>query len=169
VQADNWSTLKVNQEFIDGAYDMMCKGRLIGVAVISIGVVLSIVASGQSRPLAQARTAQPLTVSMVALLGSPKQYDGKLIRVIGVLSIKFESNALYLHEEDYDYGITKNSFFIRLTEEQEKKFRVLDKKHVIVEGKFSANGPEAREMTSGAIFDISRLEKWGTLDDLKHK
>jgi len=148
---------------------MRRKRSFIGAVVVAVVVVLSIVASGQSRPPAQARTAQPLTVSMVALLGSPKQYDGKLIRVIGVLSIKFESNALYLHEEDYDYGITKNSFFIRLTEEQEKKFRVLDKKHVIVEGKFSANGPEAGEMTSGAIVNISRLEGWGTLDDVKHR
>jgi hypothetical protein len=141
----------------------------MGVVIVSIGVALSIAASGQSRTPAQARTTQPLSVSMVALLASPQKYDGKLIRVIGVLGIQFESNALYLHEEDYEFGITKNSFFVRLTEEQERKFRALDKKHVIVEGMFSANGPEAREMTSGAIFDISRLEEWGTLGDVKHK
>lgn len=146
---------------------MRCKGSLIGVVIVSIGVALSIAASGQSRTPAQARKAQPLSVSMVPLLASPQKYDGKLIRVIGVLGIQFESNALYLHEEDYEYGITKNSFFVRLTEEQEKKFRALNKKYVIVEGMFSANGPEAREMTSGAIFDISRLEKWGTLDDVQ--
>lgn len=148
---------------------MRCKASLIGVVILSIGVALSIAASGQGRAPAQARKAQPLSVSMVALLASPQKYDGKLIRVIGVLGIQFESNALYLHEEDYEYGITKNSFFVRLTEEQEKNFRALAKKHVIVEGIFSANGPEAREMTSGAIFDISRLEQWGTLDDVKHK
>ena len=104
---------------------------------------------------------------MVALLATPQKFDGKLIRVIGVLGIQPESNALYLHEEDYDYGLTKNSFSLRLTEEQEKKFRVLNKKHVIVEGKFSANGPEAMDMTSGAIFDVYRLERWGPSDDVK--
>jgi hypothetical protein len=141
----------------------------MAVVTVSLAVVLSTAATGQNRTPAQARKAQPLFVSMVALLASPQKYDGKLIRVIGVLGIQFESNALYLHEEDYEYGITKNSFFVRLTEEQEKKFRALDKKHVIVEGMFSANGPEAREMTSGAIFNIYRLEGWGTSEDVKHK
>jgi hypothetical protein len=142
-------------------HGMRDKKRLAGFVIVSIVVFLPIVAIGQNRTPARARKAQPLFVSMVALLASPQKYDGKLIRVIGVLGIQFESNALYLHEEDYEYGITKNSFFVRFTEEQEKQFRALDKKHVIVEGMFSANGPEAREMTSGAIFDIYRLEKWG--------
>jgi len=146
---------------------MRCKGNSLGVVIVSIVVAVSIGASGQNRTPARARTAQPLSVGMVALLATPQKFDGKLIRVIGVLGIQPESNALYLHEEDYDYGLTKNSFSLRLTEEQEKKFRVLNKKHVIVEGKFSANGPEAMDMTSGAIFDVYRLERWGPSDDVK--
>jgi hypothetical protein len=150
-----------------GAYGMRRKKSLAGFVTVSIAVVLSIAAVGQNRTPAQARKAQPNFVSMVALLASPQKYDGTLIRVVGVLGIEPESNALYLHQEDYEFGLTKNSFSLRLTEEQENKFHVLDKKHVIVEGMFFANGLEARGMTAGAIFGIYRLEGWRTSGDVK--
>jgi hypothetical protein len=142
---------------------MRCKRSLLGVVIVSICVA----ASGQDRPPARAASAQPVFVSMVSLLASPQKYDGKFIRVMGFLGLEPESRALYLHEEDYEYGLTKNSFAVKLKEKQEEKARAFHKKYVIVEGIFSANGPDAREMTSGAIFNISRLEGWG--DSRWHK
>jgi glyoxylate utilization-related uncharacterized protein len=131
-------------------------------------VVCSVAMSGQSTASKSTANRFPQFVSMVSLLAAPDKYEGKFIRVQGFLTIGFESDALYLHEEDYTYGLTKNSFTLHLTEEQEKEYRVLDKKYVLLEGMFSGNGPDAREMTSGGIFKITRLEVWGPLGDIKH-
>jgi len=42
----------------------------------------------------------PLPVSLVALIASPRQYNGGLVHVTGYLNLSYESNAVYFHEED---------------------------------------------------------------------
>src|SRR5438034_11609304 len=54
-------------------------------------------------------SAKPVDVGMVALSAVPERYDGKFVRTHGFLCIEFEGDALYLHEEDYRHGLTKNS------------------------------------------------------------
>ena len=109
----------------------------------------------------QITTASTVTdVSMIALLASPQQYEGRLVRTSGFLCIEFEGDALYLHKEDYRYGLTKNSFRLRLSKLQREQFKNLSSHYVLIEGTVYANGPETTDIWSGALGMISRLENW---------
>ena len=48
-------------------------------------------------------------VSLAKLLANPKEFDGKKIRLEGVLLVEFESDELFLTREDMKYLNTKNS------------------------------------------------------------
>jgi len=53
-------------------------------------------------------------VSMIQLIATPERFDRQRIQVTGYLSSQFENSALYLHEEDYARGITKNALWIEV-------------------------------------------------------
>lgn len=103
---------------------------------------------------------EPVDVGMVALIAAPERYEGKFIRTHGFLCIEFEGDALYLHKEDYRYALTKNSLALRLSKSQREKFKSLSLKYVLIEGTVYAKGLEARDVWSGAIGKITRLEVW---------
>jgi hypothetical protein len=100
---------------------------------------------------------EPVDVSMVALLAVPEKYDGKYVRTTAFLCLEFEGNALYLHEEDYRYGMSKNALWIDLSKSQEQQFKNLSLGHVLVEGVMVAN---RMDLFSGMITHVSRLESW---------
>ena len=97
---------------------------------------------------------------MVALLAMPEKYEGRTVRTLGFLCVEFEGDALYLHEEDYRYGLVKDSFALRLSESQRREFKKLSLRYVLIEGTVYANGLERTDMWSGAIGKITRLEAW---------
>jgi hypothetical protein len=74
-------------------------------------------------------------ISLVQLIANPKKYDGKVIEVIGFLSLEFEGRALYLHKDDYEYFNLKNgvSILASISEEEKKN---CDLKIVSIIGKF---------------------------------
>ena len=43
--------------------------------------------------------SDPLDVGMVQLLATPEKFDGKLVRVVGFLSLEFEGVGACVHEE----------------------------------------------------------------------
>src|SRR5947209_18694060 len=51
-------------------------------------------------------------VSLIQLIANPQAYDGKTVRIIGFLHLEFEGNVIYLHNEDFRYGIEKNGLWI---------------------------------------------------------
>lgn len=53
-------------------------------------------------------------VSLIQLLANPQAYDGKIVRIIGFIHLEFEGNVIYLHEDDFRYGLTKNGLWIDL-------------------------------------------------------
>lgn len=97
---------------------------------------------------------------MVALVADPDRYDGKFVRTHGFLCIEFEGDAIYLHEEDYRRGLSKNSLALRLTKSQREKFKTLSLHYVVIEGTVYAKGLEQTDVWSGAIGNITRLELW---------
>jgi hypothetical protein len=76
--------------------------------------------------------AEPFDVSLVQLVA-------KVVRVIGFVRLAFEGNAIYLQQEDYKHGITKNGLWIDATDEIWKRRADFDRKYVLLEGTFSAN------------------------------
>jgi hypothetical protein len=133
--------------------------------LVSIVLPLLLALIGQAHPCLPQTTRspavlEPVDVSMVALIAVPERYDGKLVRTHGFLCIEFEGNALYLHQEDYRRGLTKNSFWLRLSKPQREQFKNLSLKYVVIEGTVYGKGPEQRDSWSGAIGNVTRLEAW---------
>lgn len=77
-------------------------------------------------------------VSMIDLITNPSKYDAKRVGVTGVLSVKFEDNALYFHKEDYLFGIPENAFSLELDESIINQYKHLQAKYVLVIGNFNA-------------------------------
>lgn len=101
---------------------------------------------------------EALPVSLVALIASPREYNGVRVHVTGYLDLAYESNAVYFHEEDYHHGLTKNAIRLILPVEQQRQFKGLSDKYVIIEGTFEAdNSPDG--MFSGYIVDVTRVQE----------
>jgi hypothetical protein len=105
----------------------------------------------------------PITVSLVALLSRPGDFDGKPVRIVGFVHIEFESDAIYLHREDFEQNLVTNS--LRLEVPLNPEFRALNDRYIIVEGTFQAT-PNSR-LRAGSIVGISRYDPLPTHDDLR--
>jgi hypothetical protein len=130
---------------------------LVFFTLASIGHTRSVQASSDN--------PAPLNAGMVALVADPQKYDGKLIQTIGFMCLEYEGDALYLHEDDFRYGIYKNAFVLRLSQAQRNQFKNLSPGYVIIDGTVYANGPERWDY-AGAIGKITRLERWRQRGDL---
>ena len=125
-------------------------------ALLLPAVLLAAVRSGR-----QSANSEPANVSMVALLASAEKYNGVRVRTYGFLAIEFEGNALYLHQEDYIRGLGKNALELNFSQAQEKQFKSLHRKYVIIEGTVSADRALIdRSTSSGALGQITRIEYW---------
>jgi len=99
-------------------------------------------------------------VSMIRLLAHPEQYDGKHVRVIGFLNLDWESDALYLHKEDYLTSIYQNSLWVHVNQFRLKNAAECDRKYVAIEGVFDAKDYGHENLWAGALRDIASLELW---------
>jgi hypothetical protein len=100
---------------------------------------------------------QPDTVSIVSLIANPIGYDGKYIRVIGYVSLEFEGAAVYLNQDDYEYGITKNAIWLDITKSDRNVYKESDQKYALIEGTFDAERYGHMGLFSGTIKSIKRL------------
>ena len=107
-----------------------------------------------------AHAAERLDVSLIQLIASPRDYHGKLIRVIGFCRLEFEGSALYLHREDFERGISKNAIWLSLGWPVPEPRRRMSDEYVLVEGTFDAEGQGHMGMFSGELHSISRMERW---------
>jgi hypothetical protein len=60
------------------------------------------------------------------------------VQVIGFVSLEFEGNAIYLHQDDYKHRISKNGLCIDVTDDIRKKKADFDQKYVLLVGTFNA-------------------------------
>ena len=104
------------------------------------------------------QAAYPEIVSLIRLIATPQEFNGKRVVVMGVPRIEFESNGLYLHREDYDQGLTKNALWLAVPEDKRDEWEALEGKHVLVEGTFSAENTGHFGMYSGSIGKITRFQ-----------
>ena len=71
---------------------------------------------------------EPIQVSLIRLIANPQRYDGKLVQVIGFVSLEFEGHGVFLHREDYLHNINKNGLWIDVSDEIMKKKAEFDQK-----------------------------------------
>lgn len=110
--------------------------------------------------MASAASAQPLDVSLVSLIATPKEFDGKQVRVIGFARLEFEGNAIYLHRDDYLQGITKNGLWLDVELPSKKSAARPNNRYVIVEGVFSMKDQGHLGLWSGSIQRVTRMAPW---------
>ncbi len=101
--------------------------------------------------------------SLIRLIATPEKYDGKTIQVTGYLHLEFEGDAIYLHKEDYEYGLTENSFWVSFSGKLLKMKEVMDynDKYVIIIGTFRMNDKGHMGMFGGTLENIVRLDTCG--------
>lgn len=129
-----------------------------GAASLSIGLML-LVAS--SRPLTGVPIGmKPITIGMIPLLASPQKYDGKVIRTWGFLNLRPNNDGLWLHKEDLQAALWKDSFALELTDQQQEEFKGLNHTYVMVQGTLHSKGPDGPSLESGTISRVTLLHGW---------
>ena len=104
--------------------------------------------------------AEPTDVSIIRLIASPKDYARKLVRIVGYLSVEFEGDAIYLHEEDFRRSLTTNGLAVGATDKTLKQLRKLSGQYVIIEGVFDPSLRGHLGLFSGGIGNITRVDAW---------
>jgi hypothetical protein len=78
-------------------------------------------------------------ISIITLIANPEKYEGDTVMVAGFLNLEFEGNALYIHKEDYEHRMYKNSLWVDIDRDSLKLSTInkYNKKYVEIEGVFS--------------------------------
>jgi hypothetical protein len=117
--------------------------------------------------LAAQNSQDPTGISLIQLISNPDRYDGKVVRLEGFLRLEFEGNALYLHQEDDDYMLTKNAICVDASPDMIKSRDNLDKKYVLLEGTFDAKDHGHMGLFSGSLHKIKRADAFPSRADLE--
>jgi hypothetical protein len=120
-------------------------------------------ATGQMKGYKPKKGADPdaVEVSLIQLIANPQAYDGKKVRLIGFLRLEFEGNAIYLHREDYEHGISSNGLWIDVPRDMTKdQQQAVNTQYAICEGVFRASEHGHMDMFSGELTSVSRLQAW---------
>ena len=128
----------------------------------TVGLLIAmLLATASSKALwGASKAGEPTSVGMVALLAAPQKYNGKFIRTWGFLNLRSDDNAIFLHQEDCQIPLLKNSFRLDLTEDQEKQFKSLNQTYVMVEGTLHSAGPDGPALNSGTLVHITLVHGW---------
>ena len=102
-------------------------------------------------------------VSLISVIAMPEKYKERKIRVIGYLNLEFEGNGIYLHKDDYDYGIPKNGLWVEMSRDsiQLPQIKKCIKNYVLIEGTFDLSEGHMGAF-SGTIKNVTRLEIWNS-------
>lgn len=58
------------------------------------------------------------------------------MRIEGFLHVEFEGNAIYLHKEDYDRGLSKNGLWVSSPDSLRVRMVEASDQYVLIEGTF---------------------------------
>jgi len=126
---------------------------------VAFAAILMLIAERVS--LAQATTddvQHALPASIVTLLAQPASNIVKRVQVAGFLVLDFEGEALYLHKEDYQEGLTRNAIRMALTPEQMKQYQNLAGSYVYIGASFIKRR-NSEDIFTGSLFDVKEIRK----------
>lgn len=106
-------------------------------------------------------SSEDFNVSIVRLIATPDRYHDRKVQVTGYMNLEFEGDAIYLHKEDYEKGLTKNGFWVTFSDKLDRKEIIkLNKGYVLIEGKFDKDQHGHMGLFGGEIYEITRIIKW---------
>ena len=138
----------------------MSLARIIGFVAL---VALSIHSAQAQEPSTDYGTvaSRVVHVSLVALLANGKKFDGKIVRVSGVMRLEFEGNGLYLSKDDHAFGISKNALWLSPDYKRLKanaaQLAKLNGRYVLLEGRYKFANNGHKEAFSGALESVNRI------------
>ena len=132
-------------------------------------VLFAILGWGLNPSIAQAQRSEPMDVSLVQLIANPSEYHGKLVRVIGFCRLEFEGDALFLHREDFEQGLTKNAVWLDVGWPVPENYRGLSDRYVLVEAIFDAEEHGHMGLFSGELKKVTRMSRWPSRRELESR
>ncbi|MEQ9231572.1 MAG: hypothetical protein RIF46_12890 [Cyclobacteriaceae bacterium] len=95
---------------------------------------------------------------MIKLIVTPEKYHNKEIIVSGFLNLEFEGTAIYLHEEDFKNGLSKNGFWVNFSDEVTKdQLSIANSNYVMLRGTFDSERRGHFGLWSGTIRNITSV------------
>jgi hypothetical protein len=123
--------------------------------------VLILLSLRMSAPTCWAQPAQQaISVSMLQLIATPEQFNGKLISVIGFVTLDKEGDLLFAHQEDAVHWILGNAIQVAETKQMFADREKLDQKYVKIIGIFRASDRHRIPFYSGTIEEIGSCDLW---------
>ena len=124
--------------------------------VVALALLFGHGSASQTAPTTQ----QAAQVGMVMLLATPARFDNHIIRTWGFLNLRADNDGLWLHEDDMQASLWKDSVALDLTEEQQKQYQNLNHTYVMVEGVLHAHKATSRALDSGTLVHIRLVRGW---------
>lgn len=94
---------------------------------------------------------------MVELIAAPEKFDQKLIRVDGYLRLEFEGDALYLHKDDAEAGLTRNGLWLSLDDNAKAALKACkNNSYVSLQGRFALRESGHMGLWSAGLRELSR-------------
>jgi len=126
------------------------------LSAILVGLILS---------APPALAAEPIVVSIIQLIATPKSFDGKRVIVVGVPRIQFEGNCLFLHKEDYEASLAPNALWLSVPRDKYAAWKALEGRYVTVHGTFNAEHKGHLGVYGGALQDITQFDVLSSAKD----
>jgi hypothetical protein len=105
----------------------------------------------------------PERVSLVQLIATPEKFDGKIVMITGFAHLQFEGNAIYLHKDDYQYGLHKNGLWLNSNKCRSRDGKNFTDGYALVIGRFTSAFQGHMNLWSGAIKDVKSCQSWPPL------
>lgn len=106
------------------------------ISLISSGRAEQVTVTDNGWAVSKMELGDPTIKSMIQLISNPELYDGKLIKVVGVLSVEEEDHRLYLSKEFYDLRMSQYAVLLNFPAGAEKFSERFQGKYVLLRGKF---------------------------------
>ena len=115
-------------------------------------------------PFVSCQAAEPEiaeSVSLIQLIATPERYEGRLIQVVGFIRLQFEGNAIYLHREDYESGLTENGLWLdtRSCKTRPRSSANFTKGYALVSARFTVTRRGHEDAYRGELYDVRRCEQ----------
>jgi len=107
----------------------------------------------------------PKSISLIQLIVTPERFHQKEVVVIGVVSLGFERDALFFHQEDIVYRVKNNGIWLG---DLPKKCDQLDGRYVRLRGKFNQRNGGHLGVFKGGVENITSMYTWPTPHGSKH-
>jgi len=131
------------------------------ITTILLSSVIVVSAQDTKRRQEEGAPWHEYSISVVRLIATPEKYHDKQIQIEGYLNLEFEGDAIYLHKEDRDKGLTRNGFWVSFSDKLDKnEIQKLNHSYVLIEGTFDMNSRGHMGLFGGEIKSITRIVKW---------